>query len=326
MLMRTNMTKSWKTTTFLNYAFLSAVLILNVNCSSLGKMIKKKSAPQATETQKQSEEQPKAFGSVDSSPQKNLEKEVQVTALMSKMSETSEPAKVSATAPQSSSNWSYAGKTGPANWGDINPAWSKCKTGTQQSPINLKWRKPVKEQPITFNYSASLWSLIDDGSTLRVNFSKNNKFVINGSEYELSHIQFKSPSEHKLSKRGFPLEMQMVHRTSQGEVAIVSVFFKDGSPYSPASELFKRWPQQVGIQTPVPDSLLNPADFLPQRLSYYEYMGSLTTPPCSENVRWVILNTPLEMSMDQLTNYRKRYSNTNRPIQPTAGRRVINYP
>ncbi len=301
-----------------NFLLVSALSLFLVNCSLFGSHSKKESAEDtkapaegaaATSDQKTNAtpDQGQAFG------QKQLDQEVQVSAMMTKMD-------------AENMNWTYTGDAGPKQWGAMKPTWQNCSKGNRQSPINLVWRKPSAEKPISFNYSASLWSLVDNGRTLQVNFSKNNKFLIDNREYELNEVHFHSPSEHKLSKRGFPMEVHLKHSTPEGDVAMVAIFIKEGSPLSSATEIWNRWPKQKGVQVPVPDALLNPADFLPARLSYYEYQGSLTSPPCTEGVRWVVLNTPLEMSMDQLTAFRKKYSSNNRPLQPINGRNVTNYP
>ena len=226
-----------------------------------------------------------------------------------------------------SPTWSYRGDRGPTRWGALSPEWATCSNGRQQSPIDLQWKKPRTIQPLQFTYSPSLWSLFASETSLQVNFPKENHLFIRADQYELSHIQFRSPSEHSLSGRHFPLEMQVVHKSSEGKVAILSVFFKIGRASPPLTKIFVHWPRQKGIQAPVLDSLLNPIELLPQKLSHYEYRGSLTTPPCTEGIRWIVLNTPLEVSREQMASYRGHYPfPTRRPLQKNNQRPVTNFP
>lgn len=225
-----------------------------------------------------------------------------------------------------SEHWSYSGKTGPQHWGKLEPQYSVCEKGHFQSPINLKWKKPEHQRKIEIKYNPSALRVIDNGHTIQANFDSGSYSVIEGKRYDLLQMHFHSRSEHALSGQTFPLELHLVHKDpDSGKLAVLGVFFKPGKKHPALDALWAHIPPEKNKEWLVKYKQLNPQDFLPQILTHYHYVGSLTTPPCTEGVSWNVLNTPLEASMEQIALFRKFYNANYRPLQNIGDRRPANY-
>jgi carbonic anhydrase len=222
-------------------------------------------------------------------------------------------------------HWSYSGVTGPQYWGTLSDKYKMCSTGTRQSPIDLRYQRPAGEGNLKFDYRASAWEVVNNGHAIQVNFEKGNHFYHNGHKYELLQMHFHAPSEHTLSGRSFPVEAHFVHKDSSGQLAVVGVFFESVQENPFLKSIWSRIPSKKNKPVQAKGEKLNPTALLPAVRTHYNYAGSLTTPPCSEGVNWVVLNTPMKMSSGQLAQYRSFYSKTNRPVQPVNTRQPANY-
>lgn len=234
--------------------------------------------------------------------------------------EESAPEAKEATAPAALS-WGYDDATGPAMWGNLNPSFSSCSQGRSQSPVNLVWSKPGPSAPrVETNYTDSTATIENTNYTPRLLVSGVNQLMINGMTYNLQKIEFHSPSEHQLSNTPLSMEIQLFHQSSSSEdMAVVSLFAIEGRENALVKEVMGQLSAQgQGFQ-------LNASKLMPPRRTYYHYKGSLTTPPCTENVEWIIYNTPMELSRDQILAFRGLYPQNNRPLQPVNGRAVKNY-
>lgn len=222
--------------------------------------------------------------------------------------------------PTDSSAWGYTGDKGPEQWSSLSPEFSLCGQGRSQSPINLVWKKPQKGGPrVDYNYTESTATVENTGSTAKIKLSGNNQMLINGQAYNLEMIDFHSPSEHQLSGTPLSLEIQMHHKSMNGDkVAVVSLFAIEGRENALLREVLGQLQGGSGFQ-------LNASKLLPPRKSFYHYMGSMTTPPCSEGVEWLIYNTPMELSREQIMAFRTLFPQNNRPVQPVNGRKIQNY-
>lgn len=221
--------------------------------------------------------------------------------------------------------WGYEGLLGPENWANFDPSFRLCKEGTEQSPIDLKFNKPQKGGDIEFAYKTTGISIVDNGHTVQVNFEPGNMAKIRGQDYELKNIHFHAQAEHTISKKRHPLEAHLVHQNFKGEFAVIGVFFKPGHENEAIKAIWTRIPKEKEIEKPVTDIRLNPMAFIPPKLTYYTYSGSLTTPPCKEGVNWNVFNTPMELSAEQLNGFTALYPNNYRPTQDLNGRKVLNF-
>jgi carbonic anhydrase len=235
------------------------------------------------------------------------------------------PAHDTATAPAaptiSNLPWSYDGDKGPANWSSIDPTFTACNKGKAQSPLNLTWKKPGKTPPrLDFSYSASTATIENTNNALTVKLTGSNQLLLNGKVFALERIEFHSPSEHQLSKTPLTMEMELIHKAIEGnKMAVVSVFAIEGKENPLFNEI---WAQAATPQTPFQ---MDASRVIPPNKTYYRYQGSLTTPPCTEGVEWVVFNTPMELSPEQIAAYRSKFAPNSRPLQSPNGRKVMNF-
>lgn len=220
--------------------------------------------------------------------------------------------------------WGYDGLTAPESWGKLSPEYTTCNSGKYQSPINLVWSRPIAKPDINLNYQESAAQVTDTGRTIMVNIAPGNFATIRGETFELRSITFHSSSEHTLSGNSLPLEVHLVHTNSTGQVAILAYFAIEGPRNATIDKIWSHIPSQKNIEQIVNSKVLV-SEMMPKKFNHYNYIGSLTTPPCTEDVQWNILNTPITMSRDQILTFRQIYPHNNRPVQPLNGRKVYNY-
>lgn len=222
--------------------------------------------------------------------------------------------------------WSFeAGATGPANWGDLKPEYILCKTGNAQSPVNLKWSKPRTGGEIQLNYKPTDLKMLDNGFTLLIKTEDGGSAMLHGEPYKLTEVHFHTPSEHLLSGNSLPLEAHFVHKNKKGEMAVVAVIMIEGASNPEVDKLWNAWPNIKNAEMEVTNDNFNPMMLLPRKTTHYAYAGSLTYPPCTEGVKWFVMNTPVEISKQQILGFRSHYANNTRPVQPLKGRKVFNY-
>lgn len=223
-------------------------------------------------------------------------------------------------------SWSYTGAKGPSNWKNLKTDYALCGNGKMQSPIDLKWSKPQETtRTIELDYKEVPLSIIDNGHTIQVQFPPGSQAYFGGKRYELVQMHFHTSSEHTLSGNQLPLEAQLVHKNELGQLAILGLFLIEGRFNPFIEKIWSHIPTEKHAERLVPNLLINAKDIIPNRLTYYFYIGSLTTPPCTEGVRWHVLNTPVEISRDQIVAFRKLYKNNARPTQPLYKRNILNY-
>tara|TARA_R110002096_G_scaffold4501_38_gene21303 strand:+ start:7276 stop:8088 length:813 start_codon:yes stop_codon:yes gene_type:complete len=214
-------------------------------------------------------------------------------------------------------SWSYGGKNGPKNWGDLTPAWSLAKEGREQSPIDLTGaRSSSVLYPLNFAYQSAPLNLVNNGHTIQQNFTPGSSVEIMGKTYNLAQFHFHSGSEHTVEGRRFDLEMHLVHKAADGQLLVVGVLFEIGAENPFLAQFFGQLPASAQGSIATSGFSLNPAEALPEDRAYYYYQGSLTTPPCTEGVQWYILRKPMQLSQSQLAAFRALYANNYRPTQP----------
>lgn len=213
-------------------------------------------------------------------------------------------------------HWSYSGEAGPEHWGSEDPAFALCGTGKHQSPINIQ-KAVVKELPeLKFNYRDTPLKVTDTGHSFQVNAdSGSGGLTVGDDHYDFVQVHFHEPSEEHVHGKPYAMVAHLVHKNAKGELAVVAVLFRAGKTNEFLKPIFDNFPEKGTTETAVAGKTVNLADLLPKQHAYYTFTGSLTTPPCSENVRWFVLKTPVEASAAQLKQFGARYAHNNRPIQ-----------
>lgn len=218
-------------------------------------------------------------------------------------------------------HWGYEGHAGPTHWNELEPGFAGCKLGKQQSPIDIRGAKQAKLAPIVFNYAASTANVVNNGHTIQVNLASGGSIKLPDGEYKLIQFHFHTPSEEKIEGESFPLVAHFVHKSDAGKLAVVAVLFKLGAANTALNAVFDNLPATAG-ETKTLGGTIDPTEILPAKRSYYGFMGSLTTPPCSEDVRWQVLKQTVTLSVAQFAEFRKLYSMNARPVQGLNGRQV----
>ena len=222
-------------------------------------------------------------------------------------------------------HWSYEGKDGPEHWGDLSPDFLMCSEGWNQSPINLVDDVHADLPELVFEYYSSNLNEINNGHTIMQNIKPGSVLRIPGRDmsFELKQFHFHSPSEHTIDGKSFAMEIHFVHADKDGELGVVAVMIDEGEAHPVLSMLWSFMPEQTGetIQKPIG---IEETNLLPPTREYYTYSGSLTTPPCTEGVRWIVLKTPIQASASQIARFKDRVGPaTNRPVQPIHARIIL---
>ncbi len=228
-----------------------------------------------------------------------------------------------ALASEKASHWGYQGHEGPEHWGELSPKYATCARGSNQSPVNLVGMVEGELPGLKVAYAPGGTEVLNNGHTIQVNVAPGDAFSVRGHRFELKQFHFHSPSENTIEGRSYPMEAHFVHADADGNLAVIAVMFEEG----PANaELAKAWalmPEHAGekaqLAQPIAISALLPSD-----LDYYRFNGSLTTPPCSEGVRWYVMKRPMTLSAEQLEKFRHvMHHDNNRPVQPLNARIVV---
>ncbi|HEY2547795.1 MAG TPA: carbonic anhydrase family protein [Candidatus Acidoferrum sp.] len=218
--------------------------------------------------------------------------------------------------------FSYSGANGPKAWGNLTRAYYSCKYGHMQSPINI-WGASREVLPaIQFEYKDTPLRIIDNGHTIQVNYPLGSWITVGETRYELRQFHFHHPSEEHINGEAYDMTLHLVHQNSEGQLAVVAVLLRHGTPNATIQKIWDNLPRIRGKEQEISSVTINAAALLPQTTGYYTYRGSLTTPPCTEGVTWFVLKTPAEISSGQVTAFAKVYPHNARPIQP-KGLRVI---
>jgi carbonic anhydrase len=218
-------------------------------------------------------------------------------------------------------HWSYDGPGGPESWGRLKPEFAKCSTGQRQSPIDIKDGIQVNLDPIRFDYKPTAFRVIDNGHTVQVNLAPGNAIEVNGKRFELLQFHFHRPSEERIDGRQFDMVAHLVHKDAEGKLAVVAVLLERGSAHPLVQSVWNNLPLEKGEEqaASAPMDLNN---LLPAERQYYTYMGSLTTPPCSEGVLWMVMKKPVNIAPEQIGIFARMYPMNARPVQSAAGRMI----
>lgn len=241
-------------------------------------------------------------------------------------------------------DWGYKGNIGPSRWSQLNPAFVLCSAGKEQSPIDVPSKTKKSPYDLAIRYQSAPLAIMNDGQTelnlnadqilvndghsVQLNFDQHSaleKVHFNGADYSLLQLHFHSPSENLWRGQGYPLEIHFVHQGQANDLLVIGVFVKSG-PANPALQMvIEHLPKEHGQVSLVAGQSINPANLLPADNDYYAFKGSLTTPPCSEGVNWVIMSTSITASPAQIQQLRQAMGGVNaRPVQPLHKRDVFN--
>jgi carbonic anhydrase len=220
-------------------------------------------------------------------------------------------------------NWDYGEAQGPSHWGDLSPEFAQCKMGHHQSPVDI--RNPRKEvlPPISFHYQPSPLHIIDNGHTIQVNYAPGSFILVGEKKYALRQFHFHRPSEEKINGRSFDMTVHLVHMDENGKLAVVAVLLQEGSDNPLVRELWTDLPREKEKEELFEKVQIDISQILPSDRSYYTFSGSLTTPPCSEDVTWFVLKVSVTISAAEINQFSQLYRNDARPSQPLNDRVVL---
>jgi len=222
-------------------------------------------------------------------------------------------------------DWSYEGETGPQNWGSLSADYTDCATGTMQSPINIEFAA-IQEgdfPALVFDYQDSAVEVTNDENRISVLVEEGSTLEVDGTVYELKEVAFHLPSEHTVEGEQADMEMHLIHESDDGDLAVVAVFIESSDEENSAlAPVWAALPAAAGESAAV-EGTLNMGDFVDPVEGFLMYTGSLTTPPCTENVIWLLWNGTVQLSEDQIAAFAAVYENNVRPTQPSNDRPIF---
>ena len=219
-------------------------------------------------------------------------------------------------------HWKYLGVENPSHWGMLSKEYRTCETGNRQSPINITMtHHGDHQQKLEFHYQTSQLHEMNNGHTIQVSHVSGCRVDLNDHQYKLRQFHFHSPSEHHIEGKAFPMEMHLVHQDDSGHVLVIAVMMATDAPQPVLGKLWKWLPEQKGQEVSVPLEV-KLTDILPTNTHHYTYSGSLTTPPCTEGVQWIVLKEPMHVTQEDVDQFVHIIGHNARPIQPLRNRHI----
>jgi carbonic anhydrase len=229
--------------------------------------------------------------------------------------------------------WHYEGAEGPSNWGKLSPKFAMCGDGRAQSPIDIvaptaatdgiAMKLNLLPGTLRIAHHEHVADGINNGHTIQINYEGADTLTIGTDMYKLAQYHFHSESEHTVKGRHYPMEMHLVHKSDSGKLAVIGVFIEEGAHNAAFDPIWNHLPRQKGQETHYPAVNVDVDKLLPTNRESYRYDGSLTTPPCSEGVRWIVMTTPIQLSAEQIKAFTSIVRDNNRPTQPLNGRKIL---
>ena len=215
-------------------------------------------------------------------------------------------------------HWAYEGEGGPQAWGRLKPEFETCAAGKRQSPIHIESASTLQgpAEPLTLNYWASNGTVVNNGHTIQVDVDGDNSMTVRGTTYKLLQFHFHLPSEERINYKSFAMVAHLVHKSQDGQLAVLAVLIDPGAANSLMEKVWTYMPLDSGDKVRMPVGLIDINEFLPKDKRYFQFMGSLTTPPCTEGVLWLVMKNPSQLSEEQIAVFSRFYRNNARPIQP----------
>ncbi len=224
---------------------------------------------------------------------------------------------------QAPPHWSYSGHEGPSEWGKLDSTYAACSNGKTQSPIDIRSAQKADLPALKFDYHSIPLNIIDNGHTIQVNYPPGSTLTVGKKLYTLKQFHFHHPSEEHVNGHGYDMEVHLVHADAEGHLAVVAVFLSEGNANPLIGLLWQNLPTEKGKAIDVSGVTLNAKDLLPADHGYYTFSGSLTTPPCSEEVTWYVMKNQVALSEAQVAAFAKLYHMNARPIQAPNGREIL---
>jgi carbonic anhydrase len=218
-------------------------------------------------------------------------------------------------------HWSYEGAAGPDHWGDLDAASRVCSAGSQQSPVDISAAVRARLPRLGFAWAKRADTIVNNGHTIQVNIGEGSALSVGPERYKLVQFHFHRPSEHLVDGKSFPMEAHFVHQNASGGLGVIGVLMATGKANPAFAKVVATMPAAEGPPVQA-DPGIDPNGLLPARRSYYRYEGSLTTPPCSETVDWMLLIDPIQVAEADVAAFAKLYAMNARPAQK-ANRRFV---
>jgi carbonic anhydrase len=219
--------------------------------------------------------------------------------------------------------WAYSGKNGPDKWADLSSDYMMCGLGQNQSPINIQATTHAALKPLKMVQRFAAKNIVNNGHTIQVNFKDGNIVAVDKILFRLKQVHFHAPSENTINGKSFPLEAHFVHADNAGHLTVIAVMFEIGEANPIIEKLWSQIPDEENKEVNL-KGLFTPDTLMPKQKQYYRFSGSLTTPPCSEGVRWIVMKTPLTVSKTQVAIFEKAlHHHNNRPVQSLNSRVVL---
>ncbi len=229
--------------------------------------------------------------------------------------------------------WHYEGDAGPAKWGTLTPKFAACGEGKAQSPVDIATTAPgtnaavlktnLKPGELRIAHHEHVADGINNGHTIQINYDGADTLTIGDETYSLVQYHFHNESEHTVKGRHYPMEMHLVHKSASGKLAVIGVFIEEGAHNPAFDPIWNNLPAQKGVETHYAAVSVDVDKLLPASRASFRYDGSLTTPPCSEGVRWIVMKSPIQLSAAQIKAFTSIVHDNNRPTQPLNGRPVL---
>lgn len=228
-------------------------------------------------------------------------------------------------------HWDYGQEHGPATWASLSPDFATCGSGKSQSPIDIASAKTQPAEALKTSYAPAELRVvhhehvadgINNGHTVQVNESGADALTLGDETFSLLQYHFHSPSENTVDGKHYPMEMHLVHKSAAGKLAVVGVFIEEGAENAAYAPVWANLPKEKGKEFHLAHVTVNVDDLLPQERTTWRFDGSLTTPPCTEGVKWLVLTHPVQLSASQIAAFRAVIDGNNRPTQPLHGRVV----
>ena len=227
---------------------------------------------------------------------------------------------------KATSDWSYKGETGTDFWGELDPQFQACRSGQAQSPINIEGSGfSLDVGSLDFNYQDTPLIIVNNGRTISVDYQPGSSLTLDDKEYELVQFHFHQPSEHLIKGRAAAMEAHFVHREgATGDLVVLAVLMSEGETNKALELIWRRILPSDSQAEKIADLTINALQILPEDSKrYYRYQGSLTTPPCSEIVTWLVLKQPISVSKSQLASFDRVIGNNARPVQALNKRSLL---
>lgn len=219
-------------------------------------------------------------------------------------------------------HWSYTGHNNPAQWAKLNPDYETCANGLTQSPINITKAEIADLPKLEFQYQETVPSIVNNGHTIQINLASGNFLKVGSQQLELLQFHFHTPSEEQINGKRSNMVAHFVHKSAEGQLGVVALLIKSGARNKAFTPIFQHLPSK-GETITVENLKLDLNAMLPSNKNYYTFTGSLTTPPCTENVQWIVLKQAVSLSPQQIKAFKNQYFFNARPVQALFDRKIL---